>query len=63
MKYIKITVVNGSEETLYSSNHGIQGNEFDQLQDTLAAFEDCLAEIHKIDPTEQALDLVETIEI
>tara|TARA_E500000318_G_C3523094_1_gene197225 strand:+ start:277 stop:468 length:192 start_codon:yes stop_codon:yes gene_type:complete len=61
MKYIKITVTDENGETSYDATHLLQGSSPQQLEDTLSAFEDCLAEVHNIDPMVNALDFVDVV--
>lgn len=61
MKHLRIILTDTEGETLYDVTHGIQGNAPEQLEDTLSAFEDHLADIHKIDPMVNCLDFVDVV--
>jgi len=59
MKHLKIILTDKEGEVLYDATHGVgQGN---VLEETLAAFEDYFAEVHKIDPMVNSLEFVEAI--
>ena len=59
MKHIKITLTDKEGEVLYDVTHGVgRGN---VLEETLDAFEDYLAEVHKIDPMVNSLDFVDVV--
>lgn len=63
MKHISIQLTDYDGSIKYDAVHGIQGDKESCFQDTLDAFENYLAAIHGIDPTEQALDLVSAVEL
>ena len=59
MKHLKIILTDKEGKILYDATHGVgQGN---VLEETLAAFEDYLAEVHKIDPMVNSLDFVDVV--
>ena len=59
MKHLKIILTDKKGEVLYDATHGVgQGN---ILEETLAAFEDYLAEVHNIDPMVNSLEFVDAV--